>query len=65
MNWFRKWWGDDKPTSFFSHFERPYRCGHWSAKLLRTGTKFIVREWKWIIGVTIAIVGVVLKNHTL
>lgn len=33
MKWFRKWWGEDKPKSWFDY---PYNPPHWSAKPLRT-----------------------------
>lgn len=34
---------------------------HWSARLIRVLAEFYLREWKWVIGTTVAVVAVVLK----
>jgi hypothetical protein len=60
MNWFRKWWGNEREVSFWEVRELPDHP-HWSAKVIRYCAKFCFREWKWLATVAIAIIGLLFK----
>lgn len=34
---------------------------HWSAKIARTVVGFLLKEWKWLAGLALAIAGLILK----
>lgn len=38
-----------------------YNHKHWTSKIANTLVKFWLKEWKWIIGISVAIIGLILK----
>lgn len=62
MNSFQKWWGDEKPASFYAYLGEPYQPAHWSARLIRSCATFCAKEWKWLVESAIAIVGLIEKG---
>jgi len=62
VSWFRKWWGDPKPTSSFDYLDRPYQPPRRMAQFVRTCTAFCAREWKWVVGSIAAVVGYIIKQ---
>jgi hypothetical protein len=58
----KRWWeGELEPPDRGFPILRviPQYRRHWTARMVRAVFAFVACEWKWIIGVTIAIVGLV------
>ena len=47
----------NEPSSGVYFFGGDFRR-HWTARLVRVGVEFYLREWKWVIGTALAIVGI-------
>lgn len=60
MRWFRKWWGQDD-ADFNEYLGLPHQHPHWSARQVRACFGFCKREWKWVIGFALAVVGLIVK----
>lgn len=60
MGWLKKWWGQDD-ADFNEYLGLPYQHPHWSARAVRSCLGFCSREWKWLIGATIAVAGLAVK----
>jgi hypothetical protein len=64
MKWIRKWWDGEwvninEPDSRIVFM--PYQEHHWTARAVRASLQFCAREWKWLIGIAIAIAAVIVR----
>lgn len=60
MTWFRRWWGQDD-ADFNASLGLEHHYPHWSARAVRASLGFFKREWKWVVGITIAVIGLAIK----
>lgn len=64
MKWIRKWWDGEwvdinEPNSLIVFM--PYQERHWTARAVRDILQFCATEWKWLIGIAIAIAAVIVR----
>jgi hypothetical protein len=52
---------ENDPGSMFVFLPSTKTEYHWSAKVVRAVVNFLREEWKWVIGIALAIAGLLLK----
>lgn len=57
----RKWWEgtyEEEPPD--SPFLMPFLRRHWTARAAHTVVKFARTEWKWLIGISLTVIALIL-----